>query len=50
MRDRVVQLGLRLLLVVCGELMAKSEFDDHLLAVASEEGRNASNDDCQEVG
>jgi hypothetical protein len=37
-------------MIVCGELLARSEFDDHLLTVASEEGRNASNDERHEVG
>ena len=41
--------GFRLLLVVCGELLAKSQFDDRLLIVASEEGRSTTDNEHQEV-
>jgi hypothetical protein len=40
---------LRFLLIVGGKLLAKGEFDDHLLAVAAKESRNASHDERQEM-
>jgi hypothetical protein len=40
---------LRLLLIVAGKLLPEGELDDHLLAVAAKESRNASHDECQEM-
>ena len=39
-------LELRPLLRVCGELLAKSEFDDYLLTVASDEARSTTHHEC----
>jgi len=39
-------LGFRSLLRVCGESLAKSEFDDDLLTVASDEGRSKADHEC----
>ncbi len=36
-------------MIVGGKLLAQGERDNHLLAVATEEGRDASHDECQEV-
>jgi len=43
------ELGLRFLLAVCGELLTKSQFDNHWLIVASEKGRGAASYECQKV-
>jgi hypothetical protein len=40
---------LRSPLIVGGKLLAKGELDEHLLAVATEEGRNTSHDECQGI-
>ena len=37
------------MLIVGGKLLAKGEFDDHLLGVAAKEGGNATHDKCQEM-
>jgi hypothetical protein len=43
------QSRLRFPLIVDGKLLAKGELNERLLAVATEEGRNASHDECQEM-
>ena len=42
-------LGLGFLLAVCRELLAEGQLDNQLLAMAADEGRSATENECQEV-